>query len=312
MVGARLFLPESWTENAMRMEKAGVPGSERAFATKPELALRMLKELKTQGVSWDFTGADGLYGNSTAYRRGIDREGLGEYVLDVHSDQRVYLYDPKPFVPGRTSDVGREPSRLKTHHRAWRADELVSEQADSAWKTEEYRVGTKGVMRRQVLVMTVWTWDGIEESAVKERLIASRRSGTGKDKTDIKYALSNDREMKRSPHRLLVRQMHRHWIERSIEDAKQELGLAEHQTRSWQAWEHHTALTMMALVFLMQERILNKGAMPLLSCRDVRNMIAHKLTAKTDDTPSLLAVIDERHRRRASDKARWKRKTDSG
>jgi hypothetical protein len=82
--------------------------------------------------------------------------------------------------------------------------------------------------------------------------------------------------------------------------------------RSYRAWEHHTALTMMALVFLMQERIVNKGAMPLLTCRDVRNMIAHNLTSKTDDTASLLAVIDERHRRRASDKARWKRKTESG
>jgi hypothetical protein len=51
-------------------------------------------------VRWDFTGADGLYGNSTAYRRGIDALALGEYVVDVHSDQTVYLTDPKREVPG--------------------------------------------------------------------------------------------------------------------------------------------------------------------------------------------------------------------
>jgi hypothetical protein len=106
---------------------------------------------------------------------------------------------------------------LQSYHRAWRADELIAEQPASAWRTGEYRMGTKGAMRRQVLVMTVWTWDGIEEKAVKERLIASRRvgagagAGKGEAKSDIKYALSNDREGKRSVHRLLVRQMHRHW-----------------------------------------------------------------------------------------------------
>lgn len=306
IVGTRLFLPESWTENTARMQKAGVPPEAQAFATKPEIALQMLTALCAQGIKWDFTGGDGLYGNSTAYRRGVD--ALGEYVLDVHADQTVYLHDPKPVVPERRSEVGRAPSRLQTHHHAWRADELIKIQPASAWKTEQYRVGTKGAMRRQVLVMTVWTWDGIEETAVKERLIASRRT----DKSDIKYALSNDRNVQHSAHRLLVRQMHRHWIERSIEDAKQELGFTEYHVRSWQAWEHHAALTMVALLFLMQERLVNKGTMPLLSCRDVRNMIAHKLGNKTDDTASLVAVIEERHRRRASDKARWKVKSNSG
>jgi hypothetical protein len=37
--------------------------------------------------------------------------------------------------------------------------------------------------------MTVWTWDGSEETAIKEHLIASRRM----DNSDLKYALSNDR-----------------------------------------------------------------------------------------------------------------------
>lgn len=306
IVGTRLFLPESWTENTARMEKAGVPAEAQKFATKPEIALHMLTDLRLAGITWDFTGGDGLYGNSTAYRRGAD--ALGEYVLDVHADQTVYLHNPKPLVPERRSEVGRAPSRLQRHHRAWRADELIKIQPASAWHIEQVRIGSKGPMRRQVLVMTVWTWDGIEETAVKERLIASRRI----DKSDLKYALSNDRDGNHSAHRLLVRQMHRHWVERSIKDAKQELGLTEYHVRSWQAWEHHTALTMMALVFLMQERLVNKGTMPLLSCRDVRNMIAQTLDKKTDDTASLLAVIEERHRRRASDKARWKNIFRSG
>ena len=39
MIGLRLFLPESWTDAADRMAKAGVPEDWRAARTKPEIAL---------------------------------------------------------------------------------------------------------------------------------------------------------------------------------------------------------------------------------------------------------------------------------
>ncbi|AUB80038.1 hypothetical protein THSYN_03035 [Candidatus Thiodictyon syntrophicum] len=42
LVNCRLFLPESWTSNPERCERAGIPPDARAFKTKLELALDMV------------------------------------------------------------------------------------------------------------------------------------------------------------------------------------------------------------------------------------------------------------------------------
>jgi SRSO17 transposase len=39
MLALRLFLPESWTSNRARLERAGVPAEYRTARTKPEMAL---------------------------------------------------------------------------------------------------------------------------------------------------------------------------------------------------------------------------------------------------------------------------------
>lgn len=156
--------------------------------------------------------------------------------------------------------------------------------------------------------LPVWTWDGSEAEAVKEQLVVSRRL----DKSDAQYSLSNDRQHKHSLHRLVVRQMHRSWVEQSIRDANQNLGMTEYQMRSWKAWEHHSALTMLAFLFLTQERIANKRGTPLLSCADIRLALAATMPTNLDTEQAVMNSIQERHRRRARDKERWRRLTASG
>jgi SRSO17 transposase len=45
LVGTELFLPEEWTKDKERCEAAGIPGPEQKFQTKPELALKLIKQL---------------------------------------------------------------------------------------------------------------------------------------------------------------------------------------------------------------------------------------------------------------------------
>jgi SRSO17 transposase len=303
IIATRLFLPEEWTKDSARMDKAGVPEAERVFQTKPEIAAAMIARLHAEGVRWSFINADGLYGNSTAFRRSID--AISQYVVFVHSTQTVYPHEPAIGVPERTSTRGRAPSLLRTPQFHQTIAEFVAEQPDSAWQTIQYGEGSKGAQRRQVLSAMVWTWNGEEQRAVKERVVASRRM----DKSDVQYSLSNDREGKQSLYRCLVRQMQRAWVERSIRDAKQELGLTDYQVRSWTAWEHHCALTMLALLFLTQERIANKRGLPLLSCADVRDLLVQLLPCYHGDSDAAWRMITERHKLRAADKAAAKRRS---
>jgi SRSO17 transposase len=301
MVASRLFLPESWIQNPKNLDKCGVPASVRVETTKPEIAAAMVAELYTDGVRWDFLNADCLYGHSTAFRRTIDC--LCHYVVFVHSNQTIYLHDPKPQVKERRGERGRIPTRLETNAFHQTVAEFVREQPKYAWKVFTYQQGTKGTYTREVLTYDVWTWNGEEQQAVQERLVVSRK----RDASDVKYSLSNDRQHRFSEQRLLVQQMYRYWVERSIQDAKHNLGLTEYQVRSWQAWEHHTALTMLALLFLTEERIANQRGSPLLSCSDIRDILAKVLPSKLTDSDALERMIADRHKRRTSDIERYER-----
>ena len=69
-------------------------------------------------------------------------------------------------------------------------------------------------------------------------------------------------------------------------------------------WEHHTALTVLALLFLTEERIANQRGAPLLWCSDIRDILAKVLPSKQTDSAALERVIADRHKPRTSDSKR--------
>ncbi len=75
--------------------------------------------------------------------------------------------------------------------------------------------------------------------------------------------------------------------------------------RSWMAWHHHIALTMMALHFTLHARIEQKDELPLLSCPDVKLLLAKKLQNKLDNPTLLEEAILKRQRQRLADKLRY-------
>src|SRR6186997_1695785 len=58
MVALRLFVPESWTSNPMRLKRAGVPIEHRAARTKPEIALAEIDRVIVSGVRFSCVLAD--------------------------------------------------------------------------------------------------------------------------------------------------------------------------------------------------------------------------------------------------------------
>src|SRR4030088_3607128 len=75
MVTLRLFLPDSWTSDRVRLERAGVPVEYRTARTKPEMALVEVDRIVAAGVRFGCVLADAGYGLSAPFRPGIPAVG---------------------------------------------------------------------------------------------------------------------------------------------------------------------------------------------------------------------------------------------
>ena len=134
-------------------------------------------------------------------------------------------------------------------------------------------------------------------------LLISRREAEEEEK----FSLCGAAEGELSIEKALFRQTQRYWIERSFQEIKGQLGLHQYQVRSWVAWHHHIALTMMALHFILETQLENTEALPLMSCGDVKLLLSKILKNKLDDDKVLLETIYQRNHIRHLDIIRRQR-----
>ncbi len=74
--------------------------------------------------------------------------------------------------------------------------------------------------------------------------------------------------------------------------------MADYQVRGFNAWQHHMAPFMVALMFLAEERLAHRGTTRLPSRNDLAEIMRHKLPNKIETDADLVAPIEDRHRRR--------------
>ena len=293
LIAERLFLPEAWTADPERCRAAGVPTDELEFKRKHDLALELVAQARSQRLGYAWVGFDGLYGEDPAFLRTLaDRGEI--FVGDVHKDQRLYLADPKPSVPPPTSPRGRQPSRLQAQTPSIRVDQWAQRQPSEAWQRITLRDSTKGALQVDVLHRRVWLWDGEETEAREWHVLVRREVDTP---IQLKYSLSNA-PADTSTARLAFMQGQRYWIERALQNAKQDVGLGDYQVRGWRGWHHHMALVMMAMLFMLEERLLHQDTRPLLSGTDIRALLNHFLPRRDTTFEEVLRQMELRHRKR--------------
>jgi SRSO17 transposase len=305
-VNVKLFLPKAWCEDKKRGEKVGIPPAEQVYRSKWELALVLIDELEGQ-VSYDWINGDGFYGNAQGFRAGLaHRNKL--FVLDIHPDQGVYWQHPLPYVPVSVGK-GRNPSVLISDQQPTKVSDWLSRLQQEDWKTYTFRAGTKGAMTRQVYTTPVYLWNAksADDKLVEQyTLLISRKT----DGSEVKYALANDVE--NAPHptlsdsALLYRQMNRYWVARGIQDCKDTLGMTDYQVRSWRAFYHHITLTIMALHYMLIQKVSHQHTIPLLSCPDIKFALARTLPSNITSQEQVWMTIRQRHKQRQDDIDRCK------
>ncbi|HLZ03856.1 MAG TPA: IS701 family transposase [Bradyrhizobium sp.] len=257
MIALRLFLPESWTSDAARLKRAGVPVEYRTPRSKPEIALAEIDRAIAAGVRFGCVLADAGYGLSAPFRQGLTARGLA-WAVGIPRHQKVYPVDVKLIWP--VAARGRPRKRFIPDILSKPAEDML---AGSKWQTVSWRDGTKGRLKARFAAIRVRIADGPPQR-IKDKgqqhlpgeeawLIGEHRTSGEK-----KYYLANLPAA--ADLRTLAATIKSRWIcEQAHQQAKEELGLDHFEGRSWQGLHRHALMTMIAYAFLQQRRLAQAG-----------------------------------------------------
>lgn len=154
MLGLRLYLPESWTSDTARMDRAGVPEAFRAYRTKPEIAIEEIDRVIAAGVRFGCVLTDAGYGLSAPFQQALSARGLC-WAVGIPRHQKVYPADVQLIFPvaGRGRPRVRHVPDVKS-----RAAHAMLEEAK--WRQVSWRRGTKGRLKARFAAMRVRIADG--------------------------------------------------------------------------------------------------------------------------------------------------------
>lgn len=244
-VALRLFLPDTWTGDAGRCVRAGVPEAEVTPRTKGEIALAELDRLRAAGVRFGTVLADAGYGASAMFRQGLSERGL-RWAVGIARNQKVYGAAVHLTVPpGRR----RRPVPSEEPHEA----EVVL--AGQTWRRVTWRQGSRGALSARFTAIRVRVADG--PAWGNSRHLPGEAAwlvGEWRPSGERKYHLSNLGP--RTSLRGLAAAIKARWVcEQAHQQLKQELGLGHFEGRSWTGLHRHALMTCIAFAYLQHLRL---------------------------------------------------------
>jgi SRSO17 transposase len=233
-----LYLPKSWVDDPARLKATNVPSSV-AFATKPQLAARMLARAIATAVPFQWVAGDTVYGVSDI-EQDLRRAGKG-YVLGVDASHVFRSWDKPRVIAGTAAAI---------------TEALTA----SDWARLSAGLGTKGPRLHEWCYLELADLEAEEfndehHGLWTRGLLIRRHIADG----DLAY-FSTWCPAGTSIEKLVRVEGHRWAIEDSFETAKNEFGLDHNETRSWHGWHRHVSLVMLA--FAMMAAIQHQANKP--------------------------------------------------
>lgn len=257
MVGLRLFLPESWTGDEARLERAGVPAEYRSPRTKSEIALAELDRLIGAGVRFGTVLADAGYGMSAQFRQALSGRGLA-WAVGIPRHQKVYPRDVKLVFP--VAGRGRPRQRPVPDVLSQSAEDVL---ADEKWRLVAWRNGTKGLLKARFAAVRVRVADGppqrigakgMQHMPGDEVWLIGERRANGEQKHYLANLPAG------ADLTTLAATIKARWVcEQAHQQLKEELGLDHFEGRSWRGLHRHALMAMIAYAFLQHLRLAAVG-----------------------------------------------------
>ncbi len=225
-IDRELYVPKTWAADADRRQEAGVP-AEVTFATKPQLAQRMLARALTAGMRVPWVTGDEVYGSDPRLRGWLEAQ-RPPYVLAVRSHARGWI------------STGARLRQLT-------AAQVAARMRGRDWQRLSAGDGAKGPR--------------IDDGALQPLVgpvdpawgcwLLVRRSLS--EPTELAYYVVFGPVG--PPVTEMVRVAGSRWaIEESCETAKGEVGLDQYEVRRWTGWYRHITLALLAHAYLTVTR----------------------------------------------------------
>lgn len=237
LIDRELYLTEDWCADLSRRRDAHIP-EHVPFATKPELALRMVQRAQAAGLPIRWVVADTVYGHCPALRQWLEEQGYA-YGLAVPSTEAVCVQTQAGLLLSDVASIARQA----LHRRDW--------QRLSAC------LGTKGERLfdwARLPVLHAGTSDGCH-------WLVFRRCLDNLDEVAyfLVWAPPN------TPLSIMVQAIGCRWhIEEDLQASK-DLGLDQYEVRSYVGWYRHITLVLLAYAFLVSICVQERSSLPALA-----------------------------------------------
>ena len=238
-VALRLFLPEIWTRDTVRLERAGVPAAHRSARTKPEIALAEIDRVIAAGLRFGCVLADADFGQSEPFWQGLVARRL-TWAVGISRRLKVHPIDTRFIEP-----VGAAKA----------AEDIL---AEAKWQTLSWRNAPTGKLEASFAAVRVHTPNRpLQQVGDKNQEYLSGDEvwliGEHTTSDEKKYYLANlpaGMEL-----RTLAATINARWTcDQAHQQLKEELGLGHFEGRFWLGLHRHALMAMIAYAFLQHRR----------------------------------------------------------
>jgi SRSO17 transposase len=223
LIDRELYVPEDWCADLPRRRAAHIPDT-LSFATKPELAKRMVQRAQAAGLPLRWVVADTVYGHSSDLRDFLEEQGYA-HALAVPATEVVCVQTRAGLLLADVASIAQQALRKED------------------WRRLSASLGTKGERR--------FDWARLP--------LVHRGTVDGRHWLVIRRCLDDPHELAYylvwappdTPLPLMVRAIGARWhIEEDLEASK-DLGLDQYEVRSYLGWYRHITLVLLAYAFLV-------------------------------------------------------------
>jgi len=260
---------------------------------------------------------DSGYGSDPGLLHALDADGE-TFVAEVHSD--AHIWTQAPWHHYESSRPGKLRKQPQASYPSERVDAWAAAQADTDWQRLKVRDSDQGWVEVNYLAQRIWVVENGESKTwwllAWEDPDEKTNDGRPSHGPRRHYALSNS-PADSDPRQLIQDALGRNVVERNFRDAKSEVGMADYQTRGWVAWQHHMALVMLAMQFLLQGKMHSPAVQSeegeiTITSGDITFILERLLPQRGQgkaQEAEVRLMVEERIRKRVRDQVRRRAKT---